>query len=311
MPSIQWLKDGVPVESLLRPQNQQPYLLRPNKWEVKIRGAMKSDEGNYTCIVSNSVGAISHSYKVEVLQYYSDVPRLVQQSDNLTLIQGMDAHFSCKFKSHLSFNQYWFRPSEALRLQGKQAIIDGANHSHFEALKDENGDHIMGEHLVVENVQPEDAGKYFCMASTTSAIQAGHLKLTVIREDETILQNPKNITVEEGETATFYCRSHGTLRDAISWVRITDEVKILKNRSEVLEIQNVTYADVGAYACVVGNDDANVEAVAYLSVEDPVAILLPPNKTHFTVRFLDLFSELLLRTEKYCSCLAGHAQADT
>ena len=46
--------------------------------------------------------------------------------------------------------------------------------------------------------------------------------------------------------------------------------------SEVLEIENVTFVDEGFYACVVGNEVANVKAGAYLTVEDPKIVPMNP-----------------------------------
>ena len=114
-PQITWKKNGVPIEQVPRPLNQKPYLQKSENWELKIHGLMKSDEGDYTCSVSNSHDVIERTHTVEVLQYLMDKPILVEQSDNLTLIEGMDAHFYCKFKSDLAMVVHWSRPAEGIR----------------------------------------------------------------------------------------------------------------------------------------------------------------------------------------------------
>ena len=90
---------------------------------LKIHGLLKSDEGDYTCIVSNSHGVIRRTQKVEVLQFIEDVPILMEQSDNLTLIEGMNAEFDCKFRSDLSMVVHWLRPAEHLRKQGSFEVV--------------------------------------------------------------------------------------------------------------------------------------------------------------------------------------------
>ena len=68
----------------------------------------------------------------------------------------------------------------------------------------------------------------------------------------------------------FTCHSHGSLKHTVSWVKLDQEEggfeELSAEGSEVLEIENITMADNGLYACVVGNKVAYAEAVAYLNV---------------------------------------------
>ena len=115
-PQIQWLKDDIPIDQLARPTKpHKGYQEKPDKWGLKIRGLMKSDEGDYTCVVSNEFGIIRHTFKIEVLQYLQDKPLLVEKSSNLTLLEGMNARFYCKFKCDLTYSIAWARPAEDVR----------------------------------------------------------------------------------------------------------------------------------------------------------------------------------------------------
>ena len=60
---------------------------------------------------------------MEVLQFLKDTPVLVDQSDNLTLIEGMTANFDCNFQSDLSMVVNWLRPAEKLRKQTTYHIV--------------------------------------------------------------------------------------------------------------------------------------------------------------------------------------------
>lgn len=156
---------------------------------------------------------------------------------------------------------------------------DGENKDHFQELRDDKGYPIKGEDFVIIDVQPEDAGLYFCAARTSSDLTPGFFNLRVLTEDEAIIQKPKNVTLEEGDTAYFTCQSHGTLlKEATSWVKLDgDNFDVLLEASEVLEIVNITQADQGLYACVVGNKMVNVQAWAYLTVQDPKVTIVPTN----------------------------------
>ena len=76
---------------------------------------MKSDEGDYTCVLTNKLGVLRHTFKMEVLQYLQDKPLLISKSDNLTLLEGMNAQFYCKFKCDLTYSIGWARPAEDIR----------------------------------------------------------------------------------------------------------------------------------------------------------------------------------------------------
>ena len=56
-PDIKWLKNNIPIENISRPGYSQdnyiirkPFMLKPEKWELKIHGLQKSDHGNLAII---------------------------------------------------------------------------------------------------------------------------------------------------------------------------------------------------------------------------------------------------------------------
>ena len=115
-PQMQWLKDNLPIGQIDRPTKpHKGYQEKLEKWGLKIRGLMKSDEGDYTCILTNKNGVLRHTFKLEVLQYLQDQPLLMKKSDNLTLLEGMNAHLYCKFKCDLTYSIGWARPAEDIR----------------------------------------------------------------------------------------------------------------------------------------------------------------------------------------------------
>lgn len=63
-PNITWQKNGASIE-------RQLGVVKKNKWTITLDNAVTSDGGNYTCIVCNSEGCISYTYKVAVIGMYS------------------------------------------------------------------------------------------------------------------------------------------------------------------------------------------------------------------------------------------------
>lgn len=41
--------------------------LRHQQWSLVMESAVPSDRGNYTCVVQNKYGAITHTYQLDVL----------------------------------------------------------------------------------------------------------------------------------------------------------------------------------------------------------------------------------------------------
>ena len=54
------------------------------------------------------------------------------------------------------------------------------------------------------------------------------LDFSVLRESEVILQEPKNVTLEVGQSAFFTCKSHEKLAsESTSWVKIEEDIIVL------------------------------------------------------------------------------------
>ena len=72
-PHVTWFKDDMPVDP------EEDARRRPH-WILKLTKVQESDTGHYTCMVSNRLGHLNYTYKVEVigescLLYTSPSPR--------------------------------------------------------------------------------------------------------------------------------------------------------------------------------------------------------------------------------------------
>jgi len=57
-----WLKDGKKIG----PRRLDPYL-NDTLWYLKLKDLIPSDNGRYTCIVSNKYGSINHTYTLHIV----------------------------------------------------------------------------------------------------------------------------------------------------------------------------------------------------------------------------------------------------
>uniref|UniRef100_A0A672J651 Fibroblast growth factor receptor n=1 Tax=Salarias fasciatus TaxID=181472 RepID=A0A672J651_SALFA len=64
MPNIRWLKNGREFRGEHRIGGIK---LRHQHWSLVMESVVPSDRGNYTCVVENTYGSISHSYVLDVL----------------------------------------------------------------------------------------------------------------------------------------------------------------------------------------------------------------------------------------------------
>lgn len=55
------------LSHLRRPSTPSNPKLRHQQWSLVMESAVPSDRGNYTCVVQNKYGSISHTYQLDVL----------------------------------------------------------------------------------------------------------------------------------------------------------------------------------------------------------------------------------------------------
>ena len=66
-PHVSWFKDDMPVDA------EEDARRRPH-WILKLTKVQESDTGYYTCMVSNRLGHLNYTYKVEVIGEFLAAP---------------------------------------------------------------------------------------------------------------------------------------------------------------------------------------------------------------------------------------------
>uniref|UniRef100_A0A3P8WGT5 Fibroblast growth factor receptor n=1 Tax=Cynoglossus semilaevis TaxID=244447 RepID=A0A3P8WGT5_CYNSE len=158
-PTIHWLKNGKEFKG---EQRMGGIKLRHQQWSLVMESAVPSDRGNYTCVVQNKYGTITHTYQLDVLERSPHRPILqAGLPANQTVVVGSDVEFHCKVYSDAQPHIQWLKHIE---YNGSRYSPDGVPYVNI--LKSVVSKHTEAHSkFSLSNVTEKDAGKYWCRAS--------------------------------------------------------------------------------------------------------------------------------------------------
>uniref|UniRef100_A0A671XBY3 Fibroblast growth factor receptor n=1 Tax=Sparus aurata TaxID=8175 RepID=A0A671XBY3_SPAAU len=177
MPSIRWLKNGREFRGEHRIGGIK---LRHQHWSLVMESVVPSDRGNYTCVVDNKYGSITHSYVLDVLERSPHRPILqAGLPANTTAVVGSDVQFHCKVYSDAQPHIQWLKHIER---NGSRYGSDGT--PYVQILKTGSLNMSEVEVLYLSQVTMEDAGEYTCLAGNSIGFAHQSAWLTVISGKE-------------------------------------------------------------------------------------------------------------------------------
>ncbi|XP_061607168.1 fibroblast growth factor receptor 4 [Phyllopteryx taeniolatus] len=177
MPSIRWLKNGREFRGEHRIGGIK---LRHQHWSLVMESVVPSDRGNYTCMVENKYGSISHSYVLDVLERSPHRPILqAGLPANTTAVVGSDVQFHCKVYSDAQPHIQWLKHIER---NGSRYGPDGT--PYVQVLKTGSLNMSEVEVLYLSKITMDDAGEYTCLAGNSIGFAYQSAWLTVLSEEQ-------------------------------------------------------------------------------------------------------------------------------
>ncbi|KAK3573862.1 hypothetical protein QTP86_032858 [Hemibagrus guttatus] len=247
-PSIHWLKNGKEFKG---EQRMGGIKLRDQQWSLVMEGAVPSDRGNYTCVVHNKYGTITHTYQLDVLERSPHRPILqAGLPANQTVVVGSDVEFHCKVYSDAQPHIQWLKHIE---VNGSRYGPKGTPYvTVLKNLTSKDKEYV--NKLTLFNVTEKDAGQYWCTGSNFLGKSEIPFWLTVRQPGKTPPQTPWTEPPNQLHLSTFY-----------SWVA-TAGINTTDKELEVLFLPNVSFEDAGEYTCLAGNSIGYAHHSAWLTV---------------------------------------------
>jgi len=230
--TYQWLKDG----AVLSDDGRIGGTTTP---AFSIANALKTDEGGYSVVVSNSFGSVTS--RVATLTVVD--PAITSQPLAQTRNAGANAIFNVAAAGTGLIYQ-WLKDGVIVIDDGR--VVGAGTAS-----------------LTVNNLLNADEGGYSVVISNPSGSATSQVAtLTVI--DPAILSQLTNQTRNAGETVTLQVTAAGTAALSYEWFK--NGVPIAPDSGPTLTLANVQYADTGNYSVVVSNGHGSVTNAAQLTV---------------------------------------------
>ncbi|XP_046362348.1 fibroblast growth factor receptor 2-like isoform X2 [Haliotis rufescens] len=170
-PDIKWLFDGKPFKRNTSGQ------MSMKGYKLTLGDLVPLDSGRYTCIVSNTHGAINWTYTLQVVQRLPHAP-IIKGPKNQTVVVGETAVFNCRILlSDLHPHIQWLRH---YTVNGSYTTPEGD--PYVNVLQMSNVNTSEPEQLVLHNVNKETAGWYTCVVQNSIGIEYGSAWLKVVDE---------------------------------------------------------------------------------------------------------------------------------
>ncbi|XP_077030637.1 roundabout homolog 2 isoform X11 [Agelaius phoeniceus] len=254
-PTVRWKKDDADL-----PRGR--YDIKDD-YTLRIKKAVSSDEGTYTCIAENRVGKVEASATLTVRA----PPQFVVRPRDQIVAQGRTVTFPCETKGNPQPAVFWQKEGSQNLLFPNQPLQPNSRYS-----VSPTGD------LTITNIQRSDAGYYICQALTVagSILAKAQLEVTDVLTDRPppiILQGPVNQTLAVDGTALLKCKATGDPLPVISWLKegftfLGRDPRTSIQDQGTLQIKALRLSDTGTYTCVATSSSGETSWSAVLEVTE-------------------------------------------
>ncbi|KAM4626044.1 neurofascin homolog (chicken) a [Polymixia lowei] len=250
-PHIQWLLNGLPIESSLPTPSRQ--VLGDT---IIFRSVQMGSSAVYQCNASNHHGYLLANAFVSILDM---APRMLGPKNQLIkVIENNRTFLDCPFFGSPLPELRWFK-------NGQGSGLDGGHYRVY----------INGT-LEIKRARSEDEGTYTCVASNILGKVENQVRLEV-KEPTRIVRAPEHQSAVRGSTTHFDCKvkSDPTLPVTVTWFKDDKLLSLgwrLKKDEESLSIPNVNEGDEGTYTCTVKSEIDQDAASARLTVLEEASL---------------------------------------
>ncbi|XP_071289797.1 roundabout homolog 2 isoform X11 [Agelaius tricolor] len=258
-PTVRWKKDDADL-----PRGR--YDIKDD-YTLRIKKAVSSDEGTYTCIAENRVGKVEASATLTVRARPVAPPQFVVRPRDQIVAQGRTVTFPCETKGNPQPAVFWQKEGSQNLLFPNQPLQPNSRYS-----VSPTGD------LTITNIQRSDAGYYICQALTVagSILAKAQLEVTDVLTDRPppiILQGPVNQTLAVDGTALLKCKATGDPLPVISWLKegftfLGRDPRTSIQDQGTLQIKALRLSDTGTYTCVATSSSGETSWSAVLEVTE-------------------------------------------
>ncbi|KAM7132302.1 roundabout homolog 2 isoform 3-T3 [Molossus nigricans] len=282
-PTVRWKKDDADL-----PRGRYDV---KDDYTLRIKKALSTDGGAYTCIAENRVGKVDASATLTVRARPVAPPQFVVRPRDQIVAQGRTVTFPCETKGNPQPAVFWQK-------EGSQNLLfpNQPQQPNSRCSVSPTGD------LTITNIQRSDAGYYICQALTVagSILAKAQLEVTDVLTDRPppiILQGPANQTLAVDGTALLKCKATGDPPPVISWLKegftfLGRDPRATIQDQGTLQIKNLRISDTGTYTCVATSSSGETSWSAVLDVAESGATISknydlsdlpgPPSKAQVT-----------------------------
>ncbi|XP_072331662.1 myosin light chain kinase, smooth muscle-like isoform X2 [Scyliorhinus torazame] len=255
-PQITWLVNDKPIQ-------YAHSSFENNDAKLSVQDALPEDDAIYTCVAENTCGRISCCAKVTVNERKSTkrtesasvedskitfAPVILKELTDLQVMDGSQVRMTMEVAANPLPEIIWLH-------NGKE--IQESEDFQFE----KNGNEY---NLFIQEVFPEDTGKYTCEVWNDIGEVQTHAILTVQEPQDGIqpwfISKPKAVTSTLGEHALISCAIAGDPFPTVQWMKdgqeviIDEDCKVLQNEDVfTLFVKNVQLHHAGQYEILLKN----------------------------------------------------------
>ena len=239
-PTVEWFKDNEKVKESkrIRPESDN------ETFSLNFKETELDDEGDYKCVARNEFGSVSSQAELLVNETGAK-PEFKEKMKNVSVQAGEKASFHVLVTGSPPPEVDWVKGDDKLEDAGRFAMLDNEEEGSFS--------------LIVEDVKPEDSGKYECIAFNELGEVSCKANLVV---EETLVapefaeeaESAPVLAEEGGEIDLNVLLKKGQPEPQVEWLKDDKPVQVdehldvgLDKDKHSLKIRGAVRSDSGLY----------------------------------------------------------------